>query len=166
MNPVGLSELFGQALLKHRSLIKAAKAGAGVGPHIAAIRSLLSSSEEDDAPVKSALQRFQVPDVVFTGGDLSKNILGSVGNVYGRDQLRITYGAGEGSVAVIGQGKGKYCKVSKGLVAAVESAMAVMSRVAVPVALQRQMGIAIGRGAAVSVAGPGLQFNRNLEFKA
>ena len=160
MNPAGLSELFGQALLKHRSLIKAAKAGAGVGPHIAAIRSLLSSSEED-APVKSALQRFQIPDVVFTGGDLSKNILGSVGNVYGRDQLRITYGVGEGSVAVIGQGKGKYCKISRGLVAAVESSMAVMSRVAVQVALQRQMGIAIGRGAAVSVAGPGVQFNRH-----
>ena len=40
VNPVGLSELFGQAFLRHKSLIKAAKAGAGVGPHIAAIRSL------------------------------------------------------------------------------------------------------------------------------
>lgn len=93
-DPSRIGGLFKQALTSHKTLIKAAKAGAGVGWHLQVMNEVAQNAEFEVAVLIRAWGRFSGmggPLVYVTGFDHSPGILHSMSNLYANNLLASWY---------------------------------------------------------------------------
>ncbi|RXN32812.1 Isoaspartyl peptidase [Labeo rohita] len=131
-----LFRLFHLAFLEHKILIKATKLGLGVGPHLAALRRSMS---EDNA-LKKFLDPFRCPSVYLTGSDLMEGFECTVGNVYGTDQLAVTYLGRKDKVRIVLNGKGTFANILGNLKETLELNLKLVMLLALRYAIAGQMG--------------------------
>ncbi|XP_028979124.2 uncharacterized protein LOC105029660 [Esox lucius] len=131
-----LLRLFDVAFLEHKGLIKATKSGHGVGPHLGALRGLLSP----DSPLKSFLEPFGCPSIYLTGKDMMEGVELAVGNVYAKDQLAVTYLGRRDRVRMVLNGKGSFAAVLEKLREKLKVNLKLVMLLAVRYAIARQMG--------------------------
>ncbi|KAH9949129.1 hypothetical protein B0H21DRAFT_820318 [Amylocystis lapponica] len=109
---LALVSLFADALRAHKDLIKAAKQGLGVGPHIAVLRSTVTAAPASASAltVLSAWQRFaNAGNLVYASGfDGAPGVRLALGNVYAPEHLVYWYLCSPRTVTVTMEGEGVF----------------------------------------------------------